>query len=50
MKCSICFYAREKTEDADMVLNGQTVCVEHAPLVQGGDHSRAVSDAIKLER
>lgn len=46
--CSICMYQTGRptagVADAVMVINGQSVCMNHANYVQGGVHSQALAN------
>jgi hypothetical protein len=48
--CAICLFTVEgEAAEAETVINGQAVCLEHASYVQGGEFSQAIA-AVKSER
>ena len=44
LDCAICLFTVEgRANEADTVINGQAVCMDHAGYVQGGDFTRAIA-------
>jgi hypothetical protein len=41
--CALCWYTRADAEDAVMVIDGYSVCDDHAGYFQGGQLSRAIA-------
>lgn len=41
--CAICLFSAEMAQEADTVINGQAVCLDHAGYVQGGEFTRAIA-------
>jgi len=40
--CCLCLHTREDPSEAETIINGQAVCMDHAGYVQGGIFTQAL--------
>lgn len=50
LQCSICLYTSTEHVEADTIINGQAVCLDHASLAQGEPWSLMLATARKAPK